>query len=171
MNRRQLLLSSFSLAAFSAARPVTAASAPGWDDLKGIEIDEIITETSYRVEKRFPDRLVSGVNGIVLTGFAAPLTPGDVVTELVLASDLGACPYCSEMGHSATALVKLAEPITGLEPNARVTLIGDFKPNFDPETWEAAIVENAKILVHTAPEPMPFAPLGEGNLDLLPPKT
>jgi len=168
----------------TATAPLRAATSPlsftgneaSWDDLKGIEINEYVTADSYRVEKIFPQRILSGVRGIVLTGFAAPLTPGDSVSELVLSSDLGSCPYCSEQGHSATALVKLSDPMHGLEPYARVTLRGDFTPNFDPETWEAAIIENAQILTYEAPAPLEDSfefdnSIGDpAQLDLLPPK-
>ncbi|SDW33543.1 hypothetical protein SAMN05443573_102422 [Celeribacter indicus] len=124
----------------------TFAEAPGWELLKGISIEEIVTETSYEVRKGFPDRLKNGVEGMELTGYAVPLTPGAEVRELILVSDMGLCPFCGSADHGASVQVNLDQPIVGLEEGARVTLRGDMKPVLDPETWQAAVLENAVLV-------------------------
>ncbi|SFI57622.1 hypothetical protein [Celeribacter neptunius] len=122
------------------------ADAPGWDDLKGISIEEIVTETSYEVKKGFPERLKNGVDGMELTGYAVPLTPGADVSQLILVSDMGLCPFCGSGEHGASIQVNLDQPIIGLEEGTRITLRGDMRPMLDPETWQAATLENAVIV-------------------------
>lgn len=166
MNRRAVLKSSLSLAALGAAQPLwantktllppsidvtqpafgSASQGAGWADLKGITINEQVTETSYQVIKTFPEAIKNGVKDIELTGYAAPITPSAMVTELILISDLDSCPYCSLLDHNATALIKLSTPIPEFAQNARVTVKGDFRPNTNPLTWEAAIIENATVV-------------------------
>ncbi|WP_460274561.1 hypothetical protein [Celeribacter sp. ULVN23_4] len=118
----------------------------GWDMLKGITIEEIVTETSYEVKKGFPDRLKNGVKGMELTGYAVPLTPGSDVRDLILVSDMGLCPFCGSADHGASVQVSLDSPIVGLEEGTRITLKGNMKPVLDPETWQAAILENAVVV-------------------------
>ncbi|PTQ72539.1 hypothetical protein [Celeribacter persicus] len=122
------------------------AETSGWDMLKGITIEEIVTETTYEVKKGFPERLKNGIEGMELTGYAVPLTPGSEVRELILVSDMGLCPFCGSPDHGASVQVSLNTPIQGLEEGARITLKGDMMPVTDPETWQAAILENAVVV-------------------------
>ncbi|WP_226553161.1 hypothetical protein [Celeribacter naphthalenivorans] len=128
----------------STALPVFA-EASGWDLLQGITIDEVVTETTYEVKKGFPERLKNGVKGMELTGYAVPLTPGADISELILVSDMGLCPFCGSGEHGASVQVSLNSPIQGLEEGARVTIKGDMMPVLDPETWQAAVLQNAVI--------------------------
>lgn len=134
----------------AAALGATATSAladdRGWQLLKGITVDEIVTDTSYEVKKGFPERLRNGVKGMQLTGYAMPLTPGDDVRELVLVADMGICPFCGGLDHTATIQVNLDQPIVGLEEGARITLRGDMMPVRDPETWQAVRLDNAVLI-------------------------
>lgn len=143
---RLALTAGLSATASTALSAAAFADAPGWADLKGITIDEVVTETSYEVKKGFPDRLKDGVPGMELTGYAVPLTPGAEVRELILMSDMGICPFCGSGDHGAAVQVNLDQPIVGLEEGTRITLRGDMKPVLDPETWQAAVLENAVIL-------------------------
>ena len=138
--------------ALSAALGVTGSAAfgaeAGWTLLEGIEIEEIITETSYEVKKTFPERLKNGLDGMEITGFAVPLSaPGEAVSELLLVSDMGLCPFCGSSEHPASLTVRLAEPVPGIEEGLRITLKGDMRPVMDPETWQAATMENAVVIV------------------------
>lgn len=150
MNRRSVLKSSLSLAALGTATPIWA-SVPvvptnrGWTDLKGITIHEIVTDTTYEVIKTFPQSLQEGLENIELTGYATPITPGSMIHELVLISDLESCPYCSVSDHNASAFVKLKTPIPEFPQNTSVRIQGRFTPNLDPTTWEAAIIEDAVV--------------------------
>ncbi|WP_417253684.1 hypothetical protein [Celeribacter sp.] len=133
-------------AGLSATATSAFADAPGWDLLKGITIDEVVTETSYVVKKGFPERLKNGVQGMELTGYAVPLTPGSEIRELMLVSDMGLCPFCGSADHGASVQVNLDTPLVGLEEGTRLTLRGDMMPVHDPETWQAAILENAVLV-------------------------
>ncbi|PRY80276.1 hypothetical protein CLV80_101127 [Yoonia maritima] len=124
----------------------TGAWADDWDLLRGITVDEVITDTSYQVNKTFPAAIQNGREGMVLTGYAVPLTPGSDIRELVLVSDMGFCPFCGDPSHGASVQVSLETAIPGLEEGARITLRGDMTPIHDPQTWNAAILENAVIV-------------------------
>lgn len=118
----------------------------GWQLLQGITIDEIVTDTSYEVKKGYPEHLENGIPGMQLTGYAVPLTPGDEIRELVLVADMGICPFCGGLDHTATIQVNLDQPIVGLEEGTRITLRGDMEPVRDPETWQAVRLNNAVLV-------------------------
>lgn len=143
-------MSAISRVTLAAALGATATSAvagtDGWQLMQGISINEIVTETSYVVKKEFPERLRNGLQGVELTGYAVPLTPGANVRELMLVADMGVCPFCGGLDHTATVQVNLDQPIVGLEEGARITLRGDMRPVTDPETWQAVVVENAVLI-------------------------
>ncbi|ATG47410.1 hypothetical protein [Celeribacter ethanolicus] len=143
---RLALTAGLSATAVSTLGLPALAETSGWDLLKGITIEEIVTDSSYEVKKGFPERLKNGIEGMELTGYAVPLTPGADVTDLILVSDMGLCPFCGSADHGASVQVSLNTPIQGLEEGARITLKGNMKPVLDPETWQAAILENAEVV-------------------------
>lgn len=123
-----------------------ALAEDGWALLSAIEIEEIVTETTYEVRKTFPETLAEGRSGMELTGYAFPISTGSEVRQVMLVSDMGLCPLCGSGEHGASVEVTLAEPLMGLEDGARVTLRGDMRPVRDPETWQSAVLENAAIV-------------------------
>ncbi len=145
-------ISRLALTAGLSATAVTAMGLPafaetsGWDLLKGISIEEIVTEDSYEVKKTIPDRLQNGIQGMELTGYVVPLSPGADITDLVLVSDMGLCPLCGSGDHGASVQVTLNTPLQGFVEGARVTFKGDMMPVTDPETWQAAILTNAEVV-------------------------
>jgi hypothetical protein len=126
----------------------TAAIAEGdpWALLDAIAIEEIATDTTYEVRKTFPPALRDGQRDFRISGYAVPLTPGRNVTELVLVSDMGLCPFCGSAEHGASLQVVLDEPIAGLEEGARISLVGDLAMVTDPMTWQAAVLRNARLV-------------------------
>ena len=122
------------------------AQTDGWAMLNDIQIDEIVTDTSYEVKKTFPESLRNGVPDMVITGYVVPITPGADVVELILVSDMGLCPFCGDPSHGASLQVTLKTPAAGLEEGARITLRGDLSPVLDPQTWNAVVLENAVII-------------------------
>ncbi|WP_394177318.1 hypothetical protein [Yoonia maritima] len=124
----------------------TAVWADDWDLLRGITVDEVVTDTSYTVTKTFPSEIKDGREGMVLTGYVMPITPGSEISELILVSDMGFCPFCGDPSHGASVQVSLETPIPALEEGTRITLRGDMKPVLDPQTWNAAVLENAVIV-------------------------
>ncbi|GAA6163147.1 hypothetical protein NBRC116590_08510 [Pelagimonas sp. KU-00592-HH] len=133
-------------AAFAAAYGSTA-HADAWQILDQIEIEEIVTETSYEVRKTFPEALQQGALDVEITGYAVPALPGEAIRELILVSDMGLCPLCGSAEHGASLQITLADPIETFDESRRMTLRGALTPVTDPETWQSAILENATILV------------------------
>lgn len=117
-----------------------------WQILEQIQIEEIVTETTYEVKKSIPDALDAGIEGVEITGYAVPMIPGETVQELLLVSDMGLCPLCGNGDHNATLQVVLANPIPGFEEGAKLTLRGDLLAVKDPETWQAAILQDAQLI-------------------------
>ncbi len=124
----------------------TAAPTDVWQVLDQIEIEEIVTETSYEVRKSFPEALSKGALEVEITGYAVPALPGETIRELILVSDMGLCPLCGSADHGASLQVALNDTIPTFEESRRVTLRGTLTPVTDPETWQAAILENASIV-------------------------
>ncbi|MFT6168538.1 MAG: hypothetical protein ACJAR9_000648 [Celeribacter sp.] len=124
----------------------TLAQTDVWALLGEVEIDEIVTDTSYEVKKTFPKQLDDGIQELTITGYAMPLTPGSVIRELLLVSDMGTCPFCGSGDHGTSLKVTLAEPLSDFEDGARITLKGALTAVRDTTTWQSAVLENA-ILV------------------------
>ncbi|WP_243613294.1 hypothetical protein [Shimia aestuarii] len=124
----------------------TAAPKDVWQVLDQIEIEEIVTENSYEVRKSFPEALRKGALEVEITGYAVPALPGETIRELILVSDMGLCPLCGSADHGASLQVALNDTIPSFEESRRVTLRGTLTPVTDPETWQAAILENATIV-------------------------
>ena len=133
-------------AALGTTATASFAQPDAWSLLKQIEIDEVVTATTYEVRKSFPKALESAQDGVQITGYAVPALPGEKVRELLLVSDMGLCPFCGNTDHGASLLVSLAEPIDAVDEAQRITLRGTLEPVTDPETWQAAILKNATIV-------------------------
>lgn len=123
------------------AQPSTA-----WDVLAGIEIEEIVTETSYEVRKVFPADVKNGIPQFDITGFAVPMSLGEDVSEILLVSDMGFCPFCGSPEHGTSLQVSLASPIAGLEEGTRLTLRGQLNAITDPQTFQTAIMTDAIVI-------------------------
>ncbi|WP_136439240.1 hypothetical protein [Pacificoceanicola onchidii] len=135
------------IALLAALGATSAAAQPDtWDLLDDIEIDEIVTETSYEVKKRYPAGIAEAPQSITITGYAAPALPGELVQELMLVADMGTCPFCGSLDHGASLMVSLAEPIPAVDENKRITLQGTLRRVTDPQTWQAVIMEDARIV-------------------------
>ncbi|WP_370228784.1 hypothetical protein [Cognatishimia sp.] len=124
-----------------------AETTDAWQLLEEIKIKEIMTETTYEVQKTFPEQMEERGEGILISGYAFPMLPGETISELILVSDMGLCPLCGNGDHGANLQIKLAEPITNFDESIRITLRGNIKAVTDPETWQAAVMEDAQIIV------------------------
>lgn len=129
-----------------AAAGAAVAETDPWATLEEITIEEIVTETSYEARKTFPPALAGGVRDFRITGYAVPLSLGPEVTEIILVSDMGLCPFCGSGEHGATLQVSLADPIIGLEEGTRLSLSGDLQTVTDPTTWQAVILTGARLV-------------------------
>lgn len=133
-------------AAMTSAATGLHAETDAWTLLEQIQIEEIVTETTYEVRKTFPAQMSEVGEGFQISGYAVPMYPGEKITDLILVSDMGLCPLCGNGGHSANLQITLAEPIEVLDETQRIQLVGDLTPVLDPETWQAAILKNARII-------------------------
>jgi hypothetical protein len=124
-----------------------AETTDAWQLLEEVKIKEIVTETTYEVQKTFPEKMEERGKDILISGYAFPMLPGETIKELILVSDMGLCPLCGNGDHGANLQVTLAEPITNFDESIRITLRGNIKAVTDPETWQSAIMEDATIVV------------------------
>lgn len=117
-----------------------------WDLLAQVEIEEIMTETSYEVRKVFPSAIEDGIEAFDITGYVVPLSDGPDLTDFILVSDMGFCPFCGSPEHGTSLQVSMASPTAGLEEGTRVTLRGALEAVTDPETFQSTIMRNARLV-------------------------
>lgn len=133
-------------AAFGAGAALAETPDMAWDLLKEITVEEIITETSYEVRKVFPASIEDGIEQFDISGYVVPLSEGPEITDLILVSDMGFCPFCGSPEHGTNLLVSMSEPSIGFEEGSRITLRGALEPVLDNETWQTAVLTNARPL-------------------------
>lgn len=143
---RLAIAASFAASAQTATAETGAAEQDVWHMLSQIGIEEIITDTSYEVRKSFPVEM-QGEMQVEITGYAVPALPGEKIKELLLVSDMGVCPLCGNADHGASLQIALNDPIETFDESRRMTLRGTLKRVTDPETWQAAILEGAELIV------------------------
>ena len=151
MKRSPLGTSIYALAAAQTAiiapfAPAMANTQDGWDVLREIEVKEIISETSYEVRKIFPAALENGVEQFDLTGYVVLLWSDENVSEFMLISDMGFCPFCGDPEHGTALEVRLAAPAASLVEGSRLTVRGALEPVRDTETTQSARLLEAAIL-------------------------
>ena len=142
---RTLTVSATALAAASSAFAETIVS-PAWDALAAIEIEEIMTETTYEVRKIFPAEIRDGVARFDITGFVVPLGETENVRDFMIVSDIGFCPFCGSPEHGTSLQVTLAEPIPMIEEGMRLSLRGTLETIKDEQTWQSAIMRDAIVV-------------------------
>lgn len=121
------------------------SSAP-WDLLADIEIEEIITDTSYEVRKVFPAAIENGVEQFDISGYVVPLSDDPEITDFILISDMGFCPFCGSPEHGTSLQVTMADPLVDFEEGKRITLRGALQTVTDPETWQTTILTDARAM-------------------------
>ncbi|MBU2993792.1 hypothetical protein Q4555_11850 [Octadecabacter sp. 1_MG-2023] len=133
-------------APFALATGATAEqTSDAWDLLAAIEVDEVITGTSYEVRKVFPTAVENGIEQFDITGYLVPLAEGAEITDFILISDIGFCPFCGSPEHGTSLQVSMADPI-GYEDGTRVTLRGALEAVTDPETFQTTIMRDASLI-------------------------
>lgn len=142
---RSLTVSATALAAASPAMAEQIDSA-AWDALAAIEIEEIMTDTTYQVRKIFPAEIKDGVAQFDITGFAVPLGDTSNVRDFMLVSDIGFCPFCGDPEHGTALQVTLAEPLDFVEEGMRLSLRGSLETIKDDQTWQSAIMRDAVVV-------------------------
>lgn len=137
-----------SAAAIAAATPGIAESidSAAWDLIGAIEVTEIATATTYEVRKVFPAEIQNGVERFDITGFAVPLSMDGDVSELIIVSDMGFCPFCGDPEHGKALQVSLVTPIPMFEDGTRLTLRGSLETIDDPQTWQSALMRDAVVV-------------------------
>ena len=142
---RSLTVSATALAAASPSFAETIDSA-AWDALAAIEIEEIMTETTYQVRKVFPEEIAKGVSDFAITGFAVPLGSTENVSDFMIVSDMGFCPFCGNPEHGTSLQVTLADPIPFIEEGMRLSLRGTLETIDDEQTWQSTIMRDAVVV-------------------------
>ncbi len=120
-------------------------SAAQWDLLAAIEVEEIITDTTYEVRKTYPSALENGVEQFDISGYLVPLSDAAESRDFILISDMGFCPFCGSPEHGTSLQVSMAAPIA-FEDGVRVTLRGALETVSDPETWQTTVLSSAQML-------------------------
>lgn len=149
MTRKLLSTSVVALATAQTAliSPLMASTtADGWDLLRAVQVEEIMTETSYEVRKIFPAALENGIEQFDLTGYVVLLWQTENVSEFMLISDMGFCPFCGDPEHGTALQVQLSGPIDLLEDGQRITVRGALEAVNDPETTQSTRMTGAQIL-------------------------
>ncbi|MEL6840521.1 MAG: hypothetical protein AAFP85_14610 [Pseudomonadota bacterium] len=137
-----------SATALAAASPGLAEriESPAWDAINGIEIEEIITDTSYEVRKVFPSEIKDGVEQFDITGFVVPFGDLSNVREFMIVSDMGFCPFCGDPDHGSALQVSMTEPLPFIEEGMRISLRGSLETIKDSQTWQSAIMRDAVVV-------------------------
>lgn len=149
MKRRLLSTSVVALATAQTAliSPLMAATTPdGWDLLRSVQVQEIMTETTYEVRKIFPAELRDGIEQFDLTGYVVLLWQTENISEFMLISDMGFCPFCGDPEHGTALQVRLSGPVDVLEDGQRITVRGALEAVSDPETTQSTRMTGAHIL-------------------------
>ncbi|SLN58507.1 hypothetical protein [Pseudooctadecabacter jejudonensis] len=133
-------------APFGVASGVALADDANWEVLSQIEVEEIITETSYEVRKIFPAAIENGVEQFDITGYVVPLYSETDIKEFILISDMGFCPFCGDPEHGTSLQVTMADPLPEYIEGERITLRGALQTVTDSETWQTTILTNARAL-------------------------
>lgn len=120
-------------------------TAAPWDLLAAIEIEEIITDTTYEVRKVFPSAIENGIDQFDISGYLVPLSDGVEISDFILISDMGFCPFCGSPEHGTSLQVSMADPIV-FEEGKRITLRGVLETVTDPETWQTTVLTGAHAL-------------------------
>lgn len=139
-----------SIAALSAPFAMTAGVAwaedASWALLDQIEIEEIVTDTSYEVRKIYPSAIENGVEQFDISGYVVPLYSETDIKEFILISDMGFCPFCGDPDHGTSLQISMAEPLPSYVEGERITLRGALEPVTDSETWQTTILTGAHVL-------------------------
>lgn len=136
------MTSVFALGALTAG---TATADPAWDLIAAIEVEEIMTETTYEVRKTFPAAVQNGIEDFDITGYLVPLANGAELSDFILISDMGFCPFCGSPEHGTSLQVSMASPVA-FEEGARVTVRGALEANTDPETFQSTMLRGAVLV-------------------------
>lgn len=134
-------------AAFGSIGTATLAQTDDiWDLIGQITIDEVVSEDSYEVRKSYPSGLAEQDQEVEITGYVAPLMPGESLRELIMVSDMGFCPFCGDPDHGASLQVSLLDSVDMIDETQRITIKGTLSRVNDPETWQAVVLRDAQIL-------------------------
>ena len=122
---------------------------PAWTLIDGVEREEIVTDDSYAVVKRFPAEIAGGIDEFEIAGYLIPLGFGAETADWMLVPEAGMCPFCGSSEHGTAIEVSMAEPIAvdtiGEDATKRVVLRGALHTLKDPETFQALYMTGAQV--------------------------
>ncbi len=146
VSRTALIAGQSSLVFTGTLAAAATSGEASWDIVRGVEVNEVVTDTSYTVEKTFPEQVGDGISQFKLTGYVALTVSDTDVSEFILVSDMGFCPYCGDPDHGASLQIKLAGLETTMVDGDRISVMGTLTPVRDSETWQALVLENAFVM-------------------------
>ena len=108
-----------------------------WGLLASVEFTEHITETTWRVEKIFPQDLRGATEGFEITGFVVPIEAQGMIKSFLLVDDPLSCPFCGTGESYGPVLeVHLKRAVPSIAEFARVTVRGDLELIEDETTFQ-----------------------------------
>lgn len=110
---------------------------PAWDLLAQVQVTEVERDGIWTVVKTFAPSL-SAANGtqITISGYVVPLSPGEVLTQIVLVRDPADCPFCGG-GYGPVLEVELDLGLHDMPEFSRLTVTGKLVLDASGETTQA----------------------------------
>lgn len=131
----------------SLALMLAAPAAAGWDVVEGVGYAESGSGEDWRVDKTFPAGFEAPVEGFRIEGYAVVFEAQADLREVLLVPDASQCPFCGgEAGYGPTLAVIFADPVAIPDPAERIVVEGALVPVADPGTYEAFLLEDARLI-------------------------
>jgi hypothetical protein len=122
-----------------------------WDILTSVTFEEFETDTTWRVEKSFPDGYEEETEGFAISGWAVIYEAQAEIREILLVPQAEDCPFCSGGGetYGPTLEVIFAEPQGIAVPENRITVEGRLVAVTDTDTLQSFRLVDARITDQT----------------------
>lgn len=109
-----------------------------WRLLEGVTVAEREVNGTWIVEKTYsPELLARDGTELSLTGYAIPLSAGELLTSLILVRDATDCPFCGTGGTGPVLEVELDLGIRQLPEFSIMTVTGRLALVRDTDTTQA----------------------------------
>ncbi|MEM9349479.1 MAG: hypothetical protein AAGA47_04405 [Pseudomonadota bacterium] len=147
MTKKGLATSGLALAAAHTAMlaPLAPAFAAGEADFLAKPAGEAFGEVQAAAQSLHikPVAADEGSALYEMTGYVALVRSAAEVSEFMLVSDMGVCPWCGEAGHGVALEVQLAGPTLDLEDGQRITVRGVLEGDL---ASEPSLMMDAQVL-------------------------
>lgn len=118
--------------------PLKKSQGSAWRLLEGVTVAEKEVNGAWVVEKTFaPELLAREGQEMTLTGYAIPLSAGELLTHLILVRDAADCPFCGTSSAGPVMEVELDLGIRQIPEFSIMTVTGRLALVRDAETTQA----------------------------------